>query len=287
MKDLKTFYPGAVLETGFDILFSGRTHGTWEPTMETHPSKTFTFMPGERLQGRKCLNHWATQSTRSTLFKASNWMSCWLKRLSLGLKNSPSSQGLEKVPDGIPSSEQMDATLASLSGQGRDIKLSIPRVAGYRAFLNKIWNATRFAMMRLPSGPIAPLSDMKAHLSLADRWILSELQKTITKANHGMTHYRFDEVADSIYQFFWSSFCDWYIELIKTSLSDDAPEQQKQAAASVLVHVLDESMRLLHPICPFQSEEIWQTLPGNQARWKAQGFAYCAQAPYPQADSRG
>ena len=294
-EDLKTFYPGAVLETGFDILFFWVARMVMMGTyfMGDAPFKDVYLHAMVRdSQGRKM-----SKSLGNTIDPLDVIQGIKLDELLAKTKTYPVPEkilpkvlkGLEKeYPDGIPSSgaDGLRFTLASLSGQGRDIKLSIPRVAGYRAFLNKIWNATRFAMMRLPSGPIAPLSDMKAHLSLADRWILSELQKTITKANHGMTHYRFDEVADSIYQFFWSSFCDWYIELIKTSLSDDAPEQQKQAAASVLVHVLDESMRLLHPICPFQSEEIWQTLPGNQARWKAQGFAYCAQAPYPQADSQ-
>jgi valyl-tRNA synthetase len=196
-------------------------------------------------------------------------------------------KGLKKeYPDGIPSSgaDGLRFTLASLSGQGRDIKLSIPRVAGYRAFLNKIWNATRFALMRLPEGPVSKLNDVRADLNLADRWILSQLQAAIAKANHGMSHYRFDEVANTIYHFFWNDFCDWYIELSKSALSDEATETQKRTTASVLVHVLDESMRLLHPICPFQSEEIWQKLPGIKAHWASQNIHFCARAPYPQKD---
>jgi len=294
-EDVKTFYPGAVLETGFDILFFWVARMVMMGTyfMGDSPFKDVYLHAMVRdSQGRKM-----SKSLGNTIDPIDVIQGITLDNLISKTKTYPVPEkilpkvlkGLEKeYPEGIPSSgaDGLRFTLASLSGQGRDIKLSIPRVAGYRAFLNKIWNATRFAMMRLPNGPIKPLLEIKAHLSLADRWILSELQKTIVKANHGMTSYRFDEVADGIYQFFWSSFCDWYIELIKSSLSEDAPEQQKQAAASVLVHVLDESMRLMHPICPFQSEEIWQKLPGNQERWKALGYAYCAQAPYPQEDNQ-
>ena len=99
------------------------------------------------------------------------------------------------------------------------------------------------------------------------------------KANSGISEYRFNETADAIYHFFWSELCDWYIELAKGALSDDAPQEKREAACSVFFTVLDQSMRLLHP-CPFQSEEIWQSLPGRHQRWP--NHEYCAVAPYPE-----
>jgi valyl-tRNA synthetase len=190
----------------------------------------------------------------------------------------------DEFPDGILASgaDGLRFTLLSLSGQGRDIKLSIPRVAGYRAFLNKIWNATRFALMRTEGLPVRPIDEIKDQMSMADRWIVSRLQKVSEKASQGIAQYRFNETADAIYHFFWSEFCDWYIELVKGALSDQASDAQKESACSVLMTVLDQSMRLLHPLCPFQSEEIWQKLPGRSVRWPNQ--AYCATAPYPEAD---
>ena len=110
------------------------------------------------------------------------------------------------------------------------------------------------------------------------------MQAAAEKAAAGIDSYRFDETANAIYQFFWSEFCDWYVELVKTSLQDDAPEAGREAARSVLIHVLDASMRLLHPLCPFQSEEIWQRLPAREARWRDAGVDLCALAPYPEPD---
>ena len=291
--DLKTFYPGAVLETGFDILFFWVARMVMMGTyfMGDSPFKDVYLHAMVRdSQGRKM-----SKSLGNTIDPLDVIGGITLDDLVSKTETYPVPEkllpkvikGLKKeYPDGIPSSgaDGLRFTLASLSGQGRDIKLSIPRVAGYRAFLNKIWNATRFALMRLPEGPVANLNEVRNDLNLADRWILSQLQEAIAKANHGMSHYRFDEVANTIYHFFWNDFCDWYIELSKSSLSDEASEKQKKTTASVLVHVLDESMRLLHPICPFQSEEIWQKLPGITEHWAAQNIHFCARAPYPQKD---
>jgi valyl-tRNA synthetase len=193
-------------------------------------------------------------------------------------------EGLKQsFPDGILSSgaDGLRFTLASLSGQGRDIKLDIRRVEGYRAFLNKIWNATRFALMRAVDGPVRPLSELKTNLRVADRWILSRLQRATARANNGIKQYNFADTAASIYHFFWDELCDWYIELAKGDLSEDSPYERRETTSAVLLAVLDQSMRMLHPMCPFQSEEIWQQLPGRETRWPDHRF--CAEAPYPQA----
>ena len=194
--------------------------------------------------------------------------------------------GLKKeFPEGILASgaDGLRFTLVSMSGQGRAIKLSIPRVAGYRAFLNKIWNATRFALMNVGDEPVQPIDAVRGDLSWADRWILSRLQRVTERANTGLKTYHFHETADGMYHFFWDEFCDWYIELIKGTVAPGAPEGPREATRSVLMHVIDQSMRLLHPLCPFQTEEIWQKLPGRDQRWP--NHAFCAGAPYPEVDA--
>jgi valyl-tRNA synthetase len=194
-------------------------------------------------------------------------------------------KGIEKeFPDGIPAAgaDGLRFTLAALSASGRDVKLSIPRAAGYKAFLNKIWNATRFALMRVGDGAIAPLSQVKADLSLGDRWILSRLQRATAAVSRATDEYRFDEAANASYQFFWTELCDVYIEVVKSALNPDDPDanpKAREAARATLVHVLDASMRLLHPICPFQTEEIWQRLPQKEQRWPQ--VKLCATAPWP------
>ena len=194
--------------------------------------------------------------------------------------------GLSKeYPDGIPASgaDGLRFSLAALSGHGRDVKLSIPRVAGYRAFLNKIWNATRFAILSAGNEAPQPLEAVEADFTSADRWILSRLQAATKRVSEGVEDYRFDEAANGIYRFFWNELCDWYIELAKGSLQSGAEPARREATRSVLIHVLDASMRLLHPLCPFQSEEIWQKLPGREHRW-GEDVRFCAVAPYPEVD---
>jgi len=142
------------------------------------------------------------------------------------------------------------------------VKLSIPRVAGYRAFVNKIWNATRFALMSLGDAEPRPLAETKDDLSLADRWILSRLQAAAGRVAAGIEGYRFDEAANGIYQFFWNEFCDWYIELAKPGLNADEASRRAEVTRSVLLTVLSGMLRMLHPMMPFVTEELWEKLPG-------------------------
>ena len=289
--DLARFYPGAVLETGFDILFFWVARMMMMGTyfMGKAPfADVYLHAMVRDAQGRKM-----SKSLGNTIDPLDVIRGVSLEELTAKTKTYPVPEkllpqvlkGLEdEFPEGIPASgaDGLRFTLASLSGQGRDIKLSIPRVAGYRAFLNKIWNATRFGLMRSEGVEAKALSEVKAHLSLADRWILSRLQIATAKVNEAVEGYRFNEASEAIYQFFWSELCDWYIELAKGTLSDKAPVEQKEASACVLFHTLDQSMRLLHPFCPFQTEEIWQKLPGREVRWPEVRF--CAEASYPSAD---
>ncbi|MEE2756970.1 MAG: valine--tRNA ligase [Myxococcota bacterium] len=289
--DLDRFYPGAVLETGFDILFFWVARMMMMGTyfMGKAPFKDVYLHAMVRdAQGRKM-----SKSLGNTIDPLDVIRGISLEGLLDKTKTYPVPEkllpqvldGLRKsYPDGLLASgaDGLRFTLASLSGQGRDIKLDIRRVEGYRAFLNKIWNATRFALMRVVEGEIPSLDTIRNQLSIADRWILSRLQSATAKANTGIQNYNFAETADSIYHFFWDELCDWYIELAKGSLSDDAPESARRTTSAVLLTVLDQAMRMLHPMCPFQSEEIWQKLPGRQTRWSTVRF--CAEAPYPRAD---
>jgi valyl-tRNA synthetase len=148
-------------------------------------------------------------------------------------------------------------TLTAFAAQGRDVRLSEERIQGYRNFTNKIWNASRFALMNLEDfDPGAPAGEAE----LADRWISSRLDRAVAGVLQVLREYKFNEAASTLYQFFWHEFCDWYLELIKERLYGEDP-LRKQRARQQLLQTLEESLRLLHPFMPFLSEEIYQHLP--------------------------
>jgi valyl-tRNA synthetase len=167
-----------------------------------------------------------------------------------------------KFPQGMPAfgADALRFTLASLSQQGRDIKLSIDRVGGYRAFANKLWNASRFALINLGDFRSDERFIKDRRLTLADRWILARLNKVIGEVGRAIQEFQFSEAASALYQFLWHEFCDWYIELSKGALYGEQAEP-KQSTRAVLVFCLDHILRLLHPFMPFITEEIWQKLP--------------------------
>ncbi len=151
-------------------------------------------------------------------------------------------------------------TLAAFAAQGRDIKLAEERIAGYRNFANKIWNASRFAMMNLEGFEPNAVDPATLKLSNADRWILYRLNQTTVSVDSALGSFRFNEAASDLYRFTWSEFCDWYIELAKDDLYKGDADRQA-AAKYVLWLVLENLLRLLHPFMPFITEEIWQALP--------------------------
>ncbi len=283
-KDLKAFYPGAVLETGSDILFFWVARMVWmgayflgkspfadvflHAMVRDGAGKKMSKSEGNAVDPLDVIHGIALPE----LVAKTKTYPVPEKKLAAVLK------GIEKeFPEGIPAAgaDGLRFTLAALSAHGRDVKLSIPRAAGYRAFLNKIWNATRFVLLRVGDAPVPALGDVRDQLALGDRWILSRLQRATRAVSDAIDAYRFDEAANAIYQFFWTELCDVYLEITKGSI-------EQPATRATLVHALDTSMRLLHPICPFQTEEIWQKLPGRDARWPAVRF--CAVAPWPTAD---
>ncbi len=152
-------------------------------------------------------------------------------------------------------------TLAAFAAQGRDIKMSTERIEGNRNFANKIWNASRFVMMNLEEGFTPNTALVTPDTSLADRWILSRLNTVTKEVQAALTEYRFNDAASGLYQFIWHEYCDWYLELSKPALTGEKGPVPRKATQTVLAHVLETALRLLHPIMPFITEEIWQTLP--------------------------
>jgi valyl-tRNA synthetase len=244
--DYDTFYPTSVLITGYDILFF------WVARM---------VMLGLHFTGE-------------VPFAAVHLTG--LVRDAEGVKMSKTRGN---VLDPIELVEEYGAdavrfTLTSLDIPGRDIALNPEQIAGYRAFGNKIWNAARFALGRVGGeARVQPALDPRG-LAAPERWILSRVSRLAADVDSRFGAFRFDEACNRLYHFFWGDLCDWYIELAKPSLSGDAPRPR---TGEVLLSVLDRSLRLLHPVMPFLTEEVWQRLPGHEAIHPA---TICL-APYP------
>jgi valyl-tRNA synthetase len=175
-------------------------------------------------------------------------------------------------------------TLAAMAAPGTDIAFSESRTDGYRAFANKIWNAARFMFMnvdRIQPG-LRPVAGFETG-TLEDRWILSRFNRVTAEVNAALETFRFHEAANRIYDFFWGEFCDWYLELIKLRLNfeEGADKAQAQIACGNLVNLFEASLRLLHPVMPFITEEIWQAIYEGKPP-----LASIALALYPQADEQ-
>ncbi|MEW5807457.1 MAG: valine--tRNA ligase [Acidobacteriota bacterium] len=229
--DLKRYYPTTTLITGFDIIFF------WVARM---------IMMGLKFGG--------DVPFRGVYYNG-------LIRDEKGHKMSKSKGNVIDTEE-IMLQYGTDAvrfTLAILAAPGMDIPLAPERMAGYRAFANKLWNATRFVLGSLPEGSIKLTYDLK-DLILVDRWILSAVNKLVGDVNRTLGSYRFDQAANQLYHFLWHQFCDWYIELVKPSLLM-GDEKRKEVSMAVLVEVLDKVLRLLHPFMPFLTEELWQKIP--------------------------
>ena len=165
----------------------------------------------------------------------------------------------KQFPEGIAAhgTDALRFTLCALASNGRDINWDMKRLDGYRNFCNKIWNASRFVLMNVSEMNLSKPNP--ADLSVADKWIRSKMRKAIENVTSSINAYRFDQVANNIYEFIWNEYCDWYLEFTKAILkSPEASDSQKNATAYTLVEVLEAVMRMAHPVMPFLTETIWQ-----------------------------
>ncbi|MEZ4704171.1 MAG: valine--tRNA ligase [Bdellovibrionota bacterium] len=229
-KDLKFFYPTTTLVTAFDIIFF------WVARMMMMSMKFMNKAPFETVHIHA------------------------LVRDEHGQKMSKS-KGNVIDPLEMVQTYGADAfrfSLMAFSVQGRDVSISKDRIEGYRNFMNKLWNATRFALQALPSS--FQYDPNYSYTNLSDQWIVGRLNKAIKNIRESLDSFRFNDYAHHIYQFAWHEVCDWYIELSKTHLYGN-DEKAKESAAQCLIYVLDQTMKLLHPASPFITEKLWQTLP--------------------------
>ncbi len=231
---LDAFYPTSVLVTGFDILFF------WVARMMMMGLKFMDDVPFKDVYIHALVRDEAGKKMSK----------------SLGNVIDPL-QVMDKF-----GTDAFRFTLAALAAQGRDIRLSESRIEGYRNFMNKIWNSTRFALPYIAAHPDVVMD--RDALSLPDRWILSRLNATVRDVRHSIENYLFNDAAQSLYHFTWHEFCDWYIEEAKLPLSQENTPAAANTAA-VLRHVLDALMRLLHPFIPFITEEVASKVDSQHA----------------------
>ena len=284
---LDTFYPGNVLVTGFDIIFF------WVARMIMMGLKFMGDVPFHEVyihglirdpDGQKMSKSKGNVLDPLDLIDGIDLDTLLAKRTT-GLMQTHLAPKIEKAtrcqfPDGIDEygADALRFTFASLATTGRDIRFDLGRIEGYKNFCNKLWNASRYVLMNTEDTDAG-----EVEFSTADRWIRSRLNQATSSMHEHFGNYRLDLAAQTVYEFTWHEFCDWYLELSKPVLqSEDASEEQKRGTRQTLIEVLETLLRLLHPLIPFVTDEIWdQVAP----RAGIDGETVMLQ-PYPEADSK-
>ena len=265
-EELAKFHPASVLVTGFDIIFF------WVARMIMMSLHLKREVPFKQVyvhglvrdgEGQKMSKSKGNVLDPIDLIDGIDLETLVNKRTSSMMQPQQAAK-IEKAtrkqfPDGIPGygTDALRYTFYSLASTGRDIKFDLGRMEGFRNFCNKLWNAARYVLMNTESfDPAAP-----SQRSEADEWILSRLQTTMTETAGSIEQYRFDHAAQTLYDFVWNEYCDWYLELSKPVLWDDTSSNElRQGTLRTLLEVLETILRLMHPLMPFITEEIWQNV---------------------------
>lgn len=268
-QDLEEFYPTSVLFTGFDIIFF------WVARMIMMGLKFTGKIPFKEIyitglicdaDGKKMSKSKGNVLDPIDLIDGISLKELLEKRTSNlmlpSLRDKITKATRKQFPNGIPAfgTDALRFSYCSFASNTRQIKFDINRVEGYRNFCNKLWNAARFVLISTAENTV-DFDDGAFQYTEADKWILSRLQKTIKKCHQYFADFRFDLLANTLYDFIWHEYCDWYLELSKTVIYDDntiAPI--RRGTSRTLIHVLSRALKLLHPIMPFITESIWQRL---------------------------
>jgi valyl-tRNA synthetase len=267
--ELKEFYPTSVLFTGFDIIFF------WVARMIMFGMKFVGDVPFKKIvitglvcdhEGKKMSKSKGNVLDPLDIIDGIDLESLIKKRTSHLMINSVKQSIIKatekQFPEGIPAygTDALRFTFCALATQSRTIKFDMQRVEGYHFFCNKLWNAARFVIQNTESY-VQDFEDGPFQFGLSEKWIMSELQRVIQLTHQHQQNYRFDLLAQVLHDFIWHNYCDWYLELAKTTLYDEnALPSSKRGTRKTLLYVLDQILKLCHPIIPFITEEIWKTI---------------------------